>query len=55
MKNKKEKELDEKKKNEAKKLKEKLEKLTLEFKVKTGEGDKVFGSISTKTNKRWIR
>ena len=29
-------------------LKEKLEKLTLEFKVKTGEGDKVFGSISLK-------
>lgn len=29
-------------------LKEKLEKLTLEFKVKTGEGDKVFGSISVK-------
>ena len=29
-------------------LNEKLEKLTLEFKVKTGEGDKVFGSISVK-------
>lgn len=28
--------------------KDKLEKLTLEFKVKTGEGDKVFGSISVK-------
>ena len=29
-------------------LKEKLETTTLEFKVKTGEGDKVFGSISLK-------
>ena len=29
-------------------LKEKLSKVTLEFKVKTGEGDKVFGSISIK-------
>ena len=28
--------------------KEQLEKLVLEFKVKTGEGDKVFGSISIK-------
>ena len=33
---------------EAKELKTKIEKLTLEFKVKTGEGDKVFGSVSTK-------
>lgn len=29
-------------------LKEKLAKVALEFKVKTGEGDKVFGSISVK-------
>lgn len=29
-------------------LKEKLDKTTLEFKVKTGENDKVFGSISVK-------
>ena len=29
-------------------LKEKLTKVILEFKVKTGEGDKVFGSISVK-------
>ena len=29
-------------------LKQKLEKVVLEFKVKTGEGDKVFGSISPK-------
>ena len=28
--------------------KEKLSKVTLEFKVKTGEGDRVFGSISIK-------
>ena len=33
---------------EAKKLKEELEKLTLVFKVKTGDRDKVFGSISAK-------
>ena len=32
----------------AKLLKEKLSKVTLEFKVKTGEGDRVFGSISIK-------
>ena len=30
------------------KLKEQLEKLTITFKVKTGEGDRVFGSISVK-------
>ena len=42
------KEEDEKKQIEARKLKEKLEKLVLTFKVKTGEGDKVFGSISLK-------
>ena len=30
------------------KIKKKLSKETLEFKVKTGEGDKVFGSISIK-------
>lgn len=35
-------------KEEAKILKEKLSKVTLEFKVKTGEGDRVFGSISIK-------
>lgn len=32
----------------AKSLKEKLDKEVLEFKVKTGQGDKVFGSISLK-------
>lgn len=31
-----------------KKVKEKLEKLTLKFKVKTGTGDRVFGTVSTK-------
>ena len=35
-------------KEEAKILKEKLSKVTLEFKVKTGEGDRLFGSISIK-------
>lgn len=44
---KKEKENQENKKN-ALELKEKLAKVVLEFKVKTGEGDKVFGSISVK-------
>ena len=39
---------DEHNKKEAENLKEKLSKVTLEFKVKTGEGDKVFGSISVK-------
>ncbi len=39
---------DENNKKEALLLKEKLSKITLEFKVKTGEGDKVFGSISVK-------
>jgi len=33
---------------ECQNIKEKLAKITLEFKVKTGEGDKVFGSISIK-------
>lgn len=44
---KKEKETEEKK-EEATKVKETLSQLVLEFKVKTGEGDKVFGSISQK-------
>ena len=39
---------DENNKKEATILKEKLSKVILEFKVKTGEGDKVFGSISVK-------
>ena len=32
----------------AKELKKEIEKLVLEFKVKTGQGDKVFGSVSPK-------
>lgn len=43
-----EKNLDEKRIQEAIELKNKLDKLTLTFKVKTGEKDKVFGSISQK-------
>lgn len=39
---------DEENRQKALKLKEQLAKVTLEFKVKTGEGDKVFGSISVK-------
>lgn len=39
---------DEANKKNALELKEKLAKVILEFKVKTGEGDKVFGSISVK-------
>lgn len=33
---------------ECEKTKEKLAKITLKFKVKTGSGDRVFGSVSTK-------
>ena len=39
---------DEENKKKATELKNKLSKVTLEFKVKTGEGDKVFGSVSVK-------
>ena len=39
---------DAKNKENALSLKKELDKLVLEFKVKTGEGDKVFGSISVK-------
>lgn len=46
--NKKEQQEDLKQTNLATELKEKLEKDTLEFKVKTGDYDKVFGSISVK-------
>ncbi len=35
-------------KKQAQDQKKELDKVTLEFKVKTGEGDKVFGSISVK-------
>lgn len=40
--------LDTKLKEEAEKTKAKLEKETFTFKVRTGEGDRVFGSISAK-------
>ena len=43
-----EKELDLKNQKEAESTKAKLEKETLEFKVRTGEEDRVFGSISVK-------
>jgi large subunit ribosomal protein L9 len=39
---------DAKNKKEAEETKKKLDQLVLEFKVKTGEGDKVFGSVSMK-------
>lgn len=39
---------DELDKKENLKLKEKIEKLTIEFKLRTGKQDQVFGSISTK-------
>ena len=39
---------EEKAKKEALSIKEKLEKVTLTFKVKTGDNDKVFGSVSLK-------
>ena len=42
-------------KNNAIQLKEKLAKEVLEFKVKTGEGDKVFGSISVKQIKEGLQ
>ena len=45
---------EEQKKKEATELKEKLAKVTLEFKVKTGTGDRVFGSISLKQIKEGL-
>ena len=45
---KKKEELDLENKKTAEDLKKKLDKETIEFKVKTGAGDKVFGSISVK-------
>ncbi|MBE6157676.1 MAG: 50S ribosomal protein L9 [Firmicutes bacterium] len=50
----KEKEVAEKKAT-AEELKKKLDNVTLEFKVKTGEGDKVFGSISIKQIKEGLK
>ena len=43
-----EQEIDQKNRKEATVLKEKLAKLELSFKVKTGEQDRVFGSVSSK-------
>lgn len=40
--------LDKENKQQAEQTKEKLDKVVIEFKVKTGAGDKVFGSISVK-------
>ncbi len=41
-------------KEAAKQLKEKLDKVSISFKVKTGQGDKVFGSISQKQIKEQL-
>ena len=46
--NKKREQEDKENRKKAEELKAKIEKEVLEFKVKTGEGDKVFGSISLK-------
>ena len=46
---------DEENKEKAKELKDKLGKETLEFTVKTGAGDKVFGSISVKQIKEGLQ
>ena len=45
----------EKEKQKAIKLKEQIEKLTIDFKVNVGEGDKVFGSISSKQIKEALQ
>lgn len=45
---------DQENKEKAIKLKETLSKVVLEFKVKTGEGDRVFGSISVKQIKEGL-
>lgn len=46
--NRKKAQIDEENKKNAEELQKKLKNVVLEFKVKTGEGDKVFGSISIK-------
>ena len=46
--NEKEKQLDNQKRKEAEQIKKELEKNTYKFVVKTGEHDKVFGSVSPK-------
>ncbi len=52
--NKKQEQENQKNKEEALKLKEELEKIELEFIVKTGKDDKVFGSISPKQIKEQL-
>ena len=46
---------DKEKEKESIELKAKIEKLTLEFKVRTGEDDRVYGSISTKQIKEALQ
>ena len=46
--NKKAEELDKENREQAKKIKKELESKSYKFQVKTGEGDKVFGSVSVK-------
>ena len=46
---------DEEKKAKAKEMKKELDKLIIEFKVKTGEADRVFGSISIKQIKEELQ
>lgn len=53
--NKKNKELDFKKREEAKLMKEKLEKITLRFPVKSSKDSRMFGSISTKQIKEELQ
>lgn len=47
--------IEEQQKKEAEQLKKELDKVVLEFKVKTGEGDKVFGSVSIKQIKEALQ
>lgn len=47
--------LEEQQKKVAEQIKKELDKVVLEFKVKTGEGDKVFGSVSIKQIKEALQ
>ena len=53
--NEKNRELDLKKREEAKLMKEKLEKITLNFRVKSSKDSRMFGSISTKQIKEGLQ
>lgn len=53
--NEKNRELDLKKREEAKLMKEKLEKITLNFRVKSSKDSRMFGSISTKQIKEELQ